>query len=82
LTSAQAYALISNPTAISMMTGVFHFMVVSLSLMSACPKLRLPRGAVNRQPDVGVERIFGIRSGGLYTATSRIIEGSCLIQDN
>jgi cytochrome c len=30
-TSAQAYALISRPTAISMMTGVFHFMTVSLS---------------------------------------------------
>jgi type 1 glutamine amidotransferase len=30
-TSAQAYALISRPTAISMITGVFHFMAVSLS---------------------------------------------------
>src|SRR5207247_518840 len=29
LTSAQAYALISIPTAISIMTGVFHFMALS-----------------------------------------------------
>jgi hypothetical protein len=33
LTSAQAYALISSPTAISMMTGVFHFIAISLDLL-------------------------------------------------
>jgi hypothetical protein len=33
LISAQAYALISSPTAISMMTGVFHFIAVFLDLI-------------------------------------------------
>ncbi len=35
LISAQAYALISSPTAISMMTGVFHFIAVFLDLILA-----------------------------------------------
>jgi hypothetical protein len=41
LISAQAYALISNPTAISMMTGVFHFIAVFLNLILAGGKSRV-----------------------------------------
>ena len=43
LISAQAYALISSPTAISMMTGVFHFIAVFLDLILAGGKIRLVR---------------------------------------
>jgi len=50
LTSAQAYALISSPTAISMMTGVFHFMAISLGVILACCKLGFLPGAVNQEP--------------------------------
>jgi hypothetical protein len=53
LTSAQAYALISSPTAISMMTGVFHFMAISLDLFSWATYVR--GGAVStRSPGAGV----------------------------
>jgi hypothetical protein len=41
LISAQAYALISSPTAISMMTGVFHFIAVFLDLILAGGKSRV-----------------------------------------
>jgi type 1 glutamine amidotransferase len=47
LTSAQAYALISSPTAISMMTGVFHFMAVSFGLILSNKKLEPRRSGVN-----------------------------------
>jgi cytochrome c len=50
LTSAQAYALISNPTAISMMTGVFHFMATSLDPIFVTRKVGPRRSAVNEQP--------------------------------
>jgi hypothetical protein len=43
LISAQAYALISSPTAISMMTGVFHFIAVFLDLILASGKSRVVR---------------------------------------
>jgi hypothetical protein len=43
LISAQAYALISSPTAISMMTGVFHFIAVFLDLILAGGKSRVVR---------------------------------------
>ena len=43
LISAQAYALISSPTAISMMTGVFHFIAVFLGLILAGGKTRVVR---------------------------------------
>jgi len=41
LISAQAYALISSPTAISMMTGVFHFIAVLLDLILTGGKSRV-----------------------------------------
>jgi hypothetical protein len=41
LIAAQAYALISSPTAISMMTGVFHFIAVFLDLILAGGKSRV-----------------------------------------
>ncbi len=41
LISAQAYALISSPTAISMITGVFHFIAVFLDLILAGGKSRV-----------------------------------------
>jgi type 1 glutamine amidotransferase len=41
--------LISNPTAISMMTGVFHFMAISFGLILADGKVGSPRKAVNQQ---------------------------------
>ena len=41
LISAQAYALISSPTAISMMRGVFHFIAVFLNLILAGGKSRV-----------------------------------------
>jgi cytochrome c len=50
LTSAQAYALISSPTAISMMTGVFHFMAISLGKIFVKRKLGPRWSAVNQQP--------------------------------
>jgi len=43
LISAQAYALISSPTAISMMTGVFHFIPVFLDLILTGDKSRVVR---------------------------------------
>jgi hypothetical protein len=43
LIAAQAYALISSPTAISMMTGVFHFIAVFLDLILAGGKSRVVR---------------------------------------
>jgi type 1 glutamine amidotransferase len=49
LTSGQAYALISSPTAISMMTGVFHFMAIPFGLILAGRKLGLPPNAVNQE---------------------------------
>ncbi len=50
MTSAQAYALISSPTAISMMTGVFHFMAISLGLIFVRRKVGPRWSAVNQQP--------------------------------
>src|SRR5712671_2423637 len=50
LTSAQAYALISSPTAISMMTGVFHFMAISLGLIFVKRRVGPRWSAVNQQP--------------------------------
>ena len=41
--------MISSPTAISMMTGVFHFIAISFGLILAGRKLGLPPGAVNEQ---------------------------------
>jgi type 1 glutamine amidotransferase len=41
--------LISSPTAISIITGVFHFMAIPFSLILAGAKLGLPRNAVNGQ---------------------------------
>jgi cytochrome c len=41
--------LISSPTAISMMTGVFHFIAISLGLVLAGRKLGSPPSAVNRE---------------------------------
>jgi hypothetical protein len=54
LTSAQAYALISSPTAISMMTGVFHFMAISLDLLSWATYVR--GGAVSTRSPAQVVR--------------------------
>jgi type 1 glutamine amidotransferase len=42
--------LISSPTAISMMTGVFHFMAISFGLILAARKVGLPPNTVNQQP--------------------------------
>src|ERR1700730_16806344 len=50
LTSAQAYALISSPTAISMMTGVFHFMAICLGLIFVKRKVGPGWSAVNQPP--------------------------------
>jgi hypothetical protein len=52
LTSAQAYALISSPTA--MMTGVFHFMAISLDLLSWATYVR--GGAVSTRSPAQVVR--------------------------
>jgi type 1 glutamine amidotransferase len=41
--------LISSPTAISMMTGVFHFIAISFALILAERKLGAPPKAVNRE---------------------------------
>jgi cytochrome c len=41
--------LISSPTAISMMTGVFHFMAISFGLILAGRKLGSPPSAVNQE---------------------------------
>src|ERR1700759_4638971 len=43
-TSAQAYALISSPTAISIMIGVFHFIAISLCQGSCRPQGRITAG--------------------------------------
>src|SRR3984893_1634817 len=50
VTSAQAYALISNPRAFSMMTGVFHSMPTSLDPIFVTRKVGPRRSAVNEQP--------------------------------
>jgi type 1 glutamine amidotransferase len=50
LTSAQAYALISSPTAIAMMTGVFHFMAISLGQIFVKRKVGPGWSAVNQPP--------------------------------
>jgi cytochrome c len=42
--------LISSPTAISMMTGVFHFMAISFVLILAGRKVGLQPNAVNQEP--------------------------------
>jgi len=42
--------LISSPTAISIITGVFHFMAISLDLIPSQRNARLPQRPVNRQP--------------------------------
>ena len=59
LISAQAYALISSPTAISMMTGVFHFIAVFLDLILAggkksCSAAAAPQGKVGEPRDRGL----------------------------
>ena len=60
LISAQAYALISSPTAISMMTGVFHFIPVFLDLILAggkksCSAAAAPQWKVGEPRDRGLE---------------------------
>jgi type 1 glutamine amidotransferase len=75
LTSAQAYALISNPTAISMMTGVFHFMATFLDLVIFARKVGARRIAVNqptrsRRPPPCICRVGWLRLGCALLATS------------
>ena len=40
--------MISSPTAISMMTGVFHFIAISFGLILAARNLESPAKAVNQ----------------------------------
>jgi len=62
LISAQAYALISSPTAISMMTGVFHFIAVFLDLILAGGKKSCSAAAAP-QWNVGEPRDRGLAIG-------------------
>jgi cytochrome c len=67
--------LISNPIAISMMTGVFHFMAVSLNLVRVEGKLGLLLRAVNRQPQRQPRR----RQGMPRTAVRRRLLLTCAV---